>query len=227
MTQKTINSTVALIETYYWKFHRLPSDEDLFKEYFVETDIASVLSEPRYLRYLAKHGVPVDGTPTLNPKQVRWIDLLCAAGDTRSITVKAKEAGISLAAHNNWLKNPLFQSALTSRLEQILPDERSRVHSALAREASGGNVSAIKLYMQVTGEYTEGTSSDKSEVASLMQGILEILEAHVDRNVLSALADDFDFLLVNGRPPSRTRRATVVPSNPALLELELKEHDEL
>jgi hypothetical protein len=226
--QKLVNSTVAFIETYYWKYKRLPaSDEDLFREYFVETDIAEVLSEAKYLKYLAQQGVPVDGTPTLNPKQVRWIDSICAAGDSRPIGVKAKEANVTMSQHNAWLKNPLFQGALTSRLESILPDERVRVHSALAREASGGNVSAIKLYLQLTGEYTEGTQSDKSEVAGLMQGILEILESHVPRNVLTALADDFDYLLVHGSPPAR-RVVPRAPERVGLIEaLELRVNDDL
>jgi hypothetical protein len=131
-----------------------------------------------------------------------------------------------MTQHNAWLKNPLFQSALTSRLEKILPDERNRVHSALAREASSGNVSAIKLYMQMTGEYSEGTNSDKSETAGLMQGILEILESHVDRAVLGRLANDFDYLLVHGVPPTRQKRLAVVPVVP-VDPLELDESSDL
>lgn len=215
-----IKSTVALLETYYWKYRRVASDEDLYREYLVETNVTSVLSESKYVKYLSSHGVPVDGTPALSPKAVRWIDFLCSS-DTRSLNVKAKEAGISMSQHNAWLKNPLFQNALTSRLEQILPDERNRVHSALAREASGGSVAAIKLYLQVTGEYSESGGTEKSEAAGLMQGILELLEAHIPRDVLSALANDFDYLLVHGRPPERKRLA-VVPERPQnVLELRL------
>jgi len=218
-----IKSTVSLLETYYWKYRRIATDEDLYREYLVETNVSDVLSETKYVRYLSTHGVPVDGTVTLSPKAVRWIDFLCSS-DTRSIGVKAKEAGVTMAQHNTWLKNPLFQSALQTRLEAILPDERNRVHSALAREASGGNVSAIKLYLQVTGEYSEGGGgTEKSEAAGLMQGILELLEAHIPRNVLSALANDFDYLLVHGRPPER-KRVSVVPERPAnVLELRVPE----
>jgi hypothetical protein len=141
--------------------------------------------------------------------------------------MKAKDSGVTMTQHNAWLKNPLFQSALTSRLERILPDERNRVHTALAREASGGNVSAIKLYMQITGEYTEGGGgTEKSEAAGLMQGILEILETHVDRAVLSALANDFDYLLVHGRPPERQRRLAVVPVVPRDI-LEIEQNDDI
>ena len=217
-----IKSTVALIETYYWKFRRLPaSDEELFREYLVETCIADVLAESKYVRYLSGHGVPVDGSPTLSPKAVRWIDTLCSAGDTRPLSQKAKDSNVTMSQHNAWLNNPLFQSALTSRLERILPDERNRVHSALAREASSGNVPAIKLYMQMTGEFSEGQSTEKSEAAGLMQGILEILETHVPRNVLSSLANDFDFLLVHGRPPEPKRKLAVVPVVPDnVLEIE-------
>jgi Helix-turn-helix of insertion element transposase len=223
-----VQSTVALIETYYWKYRRLPkTDEELYSEYLVETCLEEVLAEGKYCRYLSSHGIPVDGTPTLSPKAVRWIDTLCSAGDTRPLSVKAKDSGVSMSQHNAWLKNPLFQNALTSRLESILPDERNRVHTALAREASGGNVAAIKLYLQVTGEITEGQSADKGEAASLMQGILEILETHVDRNVLSALANDFDYLLVHGTPPERKRvRVGVVPEKPRnVLELVLNDDD--
>jgi hypothetical protein len=225
--QNQINSTVALIETFYWKFRRLPkSDEELYGEYLVETCLLDVLSEAKYLKYLSSHGVPVDGTPTLSPKAVRWIDVLCTASDTRPLATKAKEMGVTMSQHAAWLKNPLFQGALTSRLETILPDERNRVHTALAKEASSGNVSAIKLYLQVTGEFSEGQSAEKGEAAGLMQGILEILESHVDRRTLAALADDFDYLLIHGKPPELKRRLSVVPVAPQKT-LELNLHDDV
>lgn len=205
ITDPVLKQTVALLETYYWKYKRIASDEDLFREYLLQTSVKAVLESKELLRYLAEQGVPVDGTPTLSPKQVRWIDALCGAADPRPLTVKLKDFGISLQTHNTWLKNPLFQSALQSRIESILPDERARVHQALAREASGGNIPAVKLYLTLTGELTEGQTSEKGEAASLMQGILEILETHVSGATLHALSEDFDYLLIHGVVPQRRR----------------------
>jgi hypothetical protein len=204
-----------MIETFWWKYNRIPTDDELMREYAASTDVDAVLENKDIVRYLISNGVPVDGTVVITPKQVRWIDTLCAANDSRTFAMKLKESNVTMAQHNTWMKNPIFQSALQSRLERILPDERVRVHSALAREASAGNVPAVKLYLQLTGELTEGQASEKAETAKLMQGILEILETHVDRATLLALADDFDHLLVHGLPPrhnTRTPVAAVVPS---------------
>jgi len=212
--------TVALIETYYWKYKRIATDSELEREYLVDTDVAAVLGDKQLVAYLAKQGVPVDGSIALSPKQVRWIDTLCAAGDSRPLVVKLKDFKLTLAQHNAWLKNPVFQSALTSRLESILPDERVRVHQALAREASGGNVAAIKLYLNLTGELTEGETSGKSEMAGLMQGILEILESHVPSHILIDVANDFDYLLVHGKVPLRNRVGVVTTETRDLLEIE-------
>jgi len=212
--------TVALIETYYWKYKRIATDSELEREYLVDTCVTEVLADKQLVAYLAKQGVPVDGSIALSPKQVRWIDTLCAAGDSRPLVVKLKDFKLTLAQHNAWLKNPVFQSALTSRLESILPDERVRVHQALAREASGGNVAAIKLYLNLTGELTEGETSGKSEMAGLMQGILEILESHVPSHILIDVANDFDYLLVHGKVPLRNRVGVVTTETRDLLEIE-------
>src|SRR4029077_2031548 len=134
-------------------------------------------------------GVPVGTRVALSPRQVRWIDSLCAAGDHSPLTVKLKTHGVTLAEHNKWMKNQLFQRALTSRIESILPDERARVHQALTRESVGGNVSAMKLYLQMTGELQTETNSAKAEIAGLMQGILEILETYVPSRILATVAD--------------------------------------
>lgn len=221
VTDPLIKTTVALIETYYWKYKRIANDEELFREYLLETNVTAVLGSKELLRYLSEQGVPVDGTPTLSPKQVRWIDALCGAADPRPIGTKLKDFGISLQTHNTWLKNPLFQSALQSRIESVLPDERVRVHQALARESTGGNVQAIKLYLTLTGELQENVTSDKGEAASLMQGILEILESHVSGATLHALAEDFDYLLVHGVVPLR-RKTTITRATQPNNELSLE-----
>ena len=208
-----LKTTTALIETFWWKYSRIPTDDELMREYAASTDVDATLSNKDIVRYLITNGVPVDGSIAITPKQVRWIDTLCQANDSRPFAMKMKEFGITPSQHNTWMKNPIFQSALQSRMERILPDERVRVHSALAREASAGNVPAVKLYLQLTGELTEGQASEKAETAKLMQGILEILETHVDRATLLALADDFDHLLVHGLPPRRSKTVVaVVPS---------------
>lgn len=205
MHSPVVTQTTALIETYFWRYSRIATDEELFREYTVETDVAAVLGNAQLVRYLSEQGVPVNTSVALSPKMVRWIDTLCAAGDHRPFPMKLKESGVSMETHNKWMKNPLFTKALNTRIESILPNERSRVHQALSKEAIAGNVSAMKLYLTMTGELKENDTSGKPEVAGLMQGILEILETYVPGRILTMLADDFDYLLVHGKPPIRMK----------------------
>jgi Helix-turn-helix of insertion element transposase len=210
-----VTQTTALLETYFWRYNRIASDEELFREYSVETSVAEVLGNAQLVKYLSEQGVPVDTRVALSPRMVRWIDTLCAAGDIRPFQMKLKDSGVTMELHNKWMKNPLFTKALNNRVDSILPAERSRVHQSLSKEAVGGNVAAIKLYLTMTGELKDETSGAKPETAALMQGILEILETYVPGRILTMLADDFDYLLVNGRPPIRTK----VVASKAPLEL--------
>jgi hypothetical protein len=66
----------------------------------------------------------------------------------------------------------------------------------------------MKLYLMMTGELQTEGNSNKPETAALMQGILEILESYVPARILTMLADDFDYLLVHGKPPLRTAVST-------------------
>lgn len=218
-----LKQTTALLETYYWKYSRIGTDDELFREYGTATCVQEVLSNKEIVSYLVGQGVPVSNSAVLTPKQVRWIDELCAAGDHRPFTIKLKEANITLATHNKWMKNPVFVGVLNNRLERILPDERSRVHSALAREAVGGNVAAQKLYFQMTGELDETVVSSKVDIAKLMHGIIELLETHVPPSILRTLADDFDYLLTHGTVPTRTTVGVVRTEGP--LEIEVNSID--
>lgn len=211
----SLSGTVALIEAYYWRKGKLPeTDDDIFKEFLEESDIEETLANKKAVAYLIEQGVPVVTPFGLQPKMMRWIQALCTV-DGIPLSMKQKSAGVTSSEHAKFMRNPLFCRVLRDETQKILPQHQVAVHNSLAKEASRGNVQAIKLYMEVTGETTQAVGG-KAEVNQLMSGILEILQTHVAPNVLNQVAEDFEYLLVHGRPPALKR---FKPVEQAVLEL--------
>lgn len=199
-----VEPSVALIEAYYWRTGKVPeTDDDIFREFTELSDIDSVFENKKAVAYLVEQGVPLVNKLGLTVKMMRWIETLCAT-DNLPLGMKMKAAKVTPKEHARYMRNPLFCRVLRDETQKILPNNQVNIHNSLASQANKGNVQAIRLLLELTGEYTPRSTSEvgsKHEVKNLMSGVLEILQQHVDLHTLERVAEDFEYLLLNGRPP--------------------------
>jgi hypothetical protein len=190
--------TVALIELYFWRKGEMPTQEDLDAEFLEGSNIELTLSDPRAVTYLLERGVPVQGTASITPKQLRWIRAILDPNDFRPWTIKLRGAAVTQAEHEGWMRQRLFTTALREEANKLLEVEKSQIISALNKRAQTGDVRAIRLALELTGDLNVGGGVPKQDVAQMMRGILEILQMHVPREILLNLQDDFEYLLTHG-----------------------------
>ena len=65
----------------------------------------------------------------------------------------AKELGVHAITLSKWTAKDGFRDAVTARSRELLGSRLPTIYGALAAKAETGDVPAIKLVMEMTGEY--------------------------------------------------------------------------
>lgn len=225
---------VACYEGFYWLNNRVAgSAQELNKEYntaFTESDFNKALTHESIVKYFEERGVPNPKAPrpVLQPKQLKFIQMILDPHDNRLMSQKMKECGVSSVEHTAWMRDPHFARLIREETTQALENGRAQVLRSIVREASQGNVAAQKFYMELTGEYTPsakgGTQVNVSvgqDVRLLTQGILEILQRHVHPDTLALVANEFEELLF---PAARSAvRRLLTPPKQLIVPVETDE----
>lgn len=91
--------------------------------------------------------------PALTPRQLEALDIVWEYQLTDSWSEIAERVGVDRSTLLRWRKQPEFQRALTQHSRAQLRDYLPTAYQALVRKLSTGDVPAIKLYLELTGEY--------------------------------------------------------------------------
>lgn len=87
-------------------------------------------------------------------KFIEWLALPKAQRKPKTQTEFAKSIGMHETTLSDWKKLPGFMSEVTAIAREQLRDALSDVYGALVKRALDGDVQAIKLALEVSGEYT-------------------------------------------------------------------------
>lgn len=90
-------------------------------------------------------------------KQHAVLEAAREVGLQRNISVIAMESGVSRAAIYVWFReDPDFKAAWDNIPREMLGNHMPGIYSALVKKAQSGDVAAIKLAMELTGDYVAG-----------------------------------------------------------------------
>jgi hypothetical protein len=208
---------LAFYELYYWRHNKVPGPTELALEFACKVsdeEYVKLLSKPENFLQLIQHEVPLPNqiTPRLRPKQLELIRTLLDPSDKRTLQIKLKVCEVSSAQYQNWLNDPLFSSILYEETSKSTNASRHQVLSALSAEAAHGNVPAIKLYLEMSGEYTprQQNVGSESEFKTMTLKLLEVLKRHVDEQTLMKIRAELEEVLFG--EASRVR--TVIKRSP-------------
>ena len=87
-------------------------------------------------------------------KAIEWLALPKAERKPKTQTLLAKELGVHETTISDWKKLPGFLGEVTARARFQLKDSMTDIYAALIRAALSEDVAAIKLVMEMSGEYT-------------------------------------------------------------------------
>lgn len=146
---------------------------------------------------LAKKGEIGKNAFGLTHSQLALASCLLNPYDQRSRAQKLKDLGIQPITFNGWMKSDKFVNYLKEQSERMFGDMMPMAKDALLRKVLKGEVGAIKLYMEMQGEYSK--SEPAQDYRLLVNRLIEAIQRHVkDPATLQALAEDIKSLTIKG-----------------------------
>lgn len=105
-------------------------------------------------------------------RQIKMVEFLVDPDDKRSKREKIADIGVSPTTFYEWMKDKRFVDYMNSQLTKYTDGELSEVWKALMRKCKMGDISAIKLFFEMKGMYSE---KKKVELAGAGGGPMELL----------------------------------------------------
>lgn len=196
---------VSFIEEYYLNHKEFPPVGLLESHYGKSFNIKLLLKHPTFKLALENRGIPIpDPTSSkfpasLTDAQIAAVRLILDYNDKRSHRAKLQSLGITTIQWQGWLKNRVFKTFLHSLASEAF-DESSHIASeGLVTALQRGDTSAIKLYYELTGKYTN--NGEVLNTKLILAKIIESIQRHVkDPDTIRAIAQDFEVIMQGGTP---------------------------
>jgi hypothetical protein len=119
---------------------------------------------------------------SLTPLQLLLANSLLDLNDTRTNKKKCQDLGIPTGKYNSWIKDPVFQDYLQKRARQLIGDNKHEADLALLDKVRSGDMKAISLYYEFTGQFTPAskTQSGNVDIQAILVKIIEIINEEVN-----------------------------------------------
>jgi len=196
----------AYIELVYWRNGSIPTAAQLRSEIphckITDGAYASYMNDPDLIKYLQnERAIPIEAEAKLTTKQLDWIRVLTDAADMRPLAKKLAELNLTKSEVNRWLTNPFYREVLAERCDAGFGDSRTSVMKALQVEAMSGNITAIKMYLEMTGDYQPGMQFNVVvEQRAVITNVVAILQELVPREVLLEVVERLETATVPNHP---------------------------
>lgn len=147
---------VTALEIHWNEFGNLPSGEKLVARGIVSSveEFTDLMKDEWVIKALDALGISVDpDLQILTPKQLAAVQIMFDFHDGRSDIKKLRDLGINSQTWDNWLRDPVFQKYVQTKIGNLYEDNTHEVDRALFLKARTGNVEAIRLYNAITGRH--------------------------------------------------------------------------
>lgn len=129
----------------------------------------------------------------LSDKQLAVINALLNPFDKRSQTKKLAEMGITPVHLHGWMKDKRFRDYYNARAEELFgPEGMPIAHEALLRKVGEGNLSAIKLYYEMTGRHTGVRREEVTNLKLMFARFTEILQRYVTPDTMRLIITELN-----------------------------------
>lgn len=165
---------------------------------------------------LSNRGIEVlaSDRESLTPDQIAAANCYLNIADTRPLTQKLKELGISPTRFSGWMKGKNFSRYIQERAEELFEDGMPFAHRELMAKVMNGDIKAIRLYYEVSGRYTGVQSVEAQNVTMILQRLLEAIQMEVsDPETVRRIGQRFQFI-VNGDAQPIPPASQAIPAIP-------------
>ena len=184
---------VTYVEQFALQYGHLPNAADLEAADFSRELFYKCIGLSKFNRALELRGI----TPyamlnqngkipvKLTPRQLEAANAMMDLMDTRSDKKKLADLGISTNEWASWLRSRTFNSYIAARAEWLLKDSIHDGHRALLHSVRNGDVSAIKLFYEITGRFVPSNTKGV-DVQEILFKVMEVIQKTVSDPVTQA-----------------------------------------
>lgn len=141
--------------------------------------VTAVLATDEFAEAMELRGIGFAAEQGLSPQQAAVLNVLENFSDTRALTTKLKDAGVSRPQFNAWLKDPLFRDLYEKRIESHLRDAHLSALGTIMSAAENGDVKAAEKVLEINGRYSPA-NAELQNARAVVQALVEAIQRHVD-----------------------------------------------
>lgn len=136
---------------------------------------------------------------SLTPQQLAAVSVITDPTRREPLKDRLLAVGVTYAQYRNWLRNPVFKSALTKVGEELLTDSMASVHNSLTMRAMAGDTAAIKMFYEVSGRH-DPNKQQLQDLGQIINLILEVITRRItDVGTVRNITNDIDLVLSGGK----------------------------
>lgn len=179
----------------------LPKIEDIKKFCnHTEQTVTRVVGTAEFLTAMRERGIYWDARKGLTPEQVYVLGIMTDPSSKKDMAGKLRTAGITMQTYRAWLKQPLFKAAIDQIGQEMLTDHIADVQTAVVSNAINGNMKAIEIYHQLTGQF-DPQKRQVEDLQRMVSLLLETIFRYVqDTSTLALINRDFEKIM-SGKIP--------------------------
>lgn len=150
------------------------------------TEINYFLSNLEFREACERRGLPwkaIGSSSELTTTQIATGITLANFADTRSISEKLDQLGVSESQYFAWLQNAEYQQFVRKLADQSLENIHPEAILSFQKLIRAGDFNAIKYYFEITGV---ANSQDVTNLKIVIQNLIESVQRHVKDPVLLA-----------------------------------------
>jgi hypothetical protein len=200
------DSLLSLVITHYHLYSSIPSAEKAEELYGVpQIYIENAFKDETFCNTLTEAGIVLEHFDAalgwkgnvLTETQLAVANQVLDSQDLRTNKKKLQDLGVSNNTYQAWLKDPVFQAYLKQRAEDMLKDNEHEVNLAFLAKIQAGDLSAVKFYKELTGEYVpQRAGNNQIDTHSIIVSIIEIIDEEVtDRDTQLRIAERIKSLI--------------------------------
>lgn len=180
------------VEQLYYLDHKIPDAERVAELAGVSVNyVKKCFQDPVVVDCLSGRGINLGASPDLlSLEQLTAMAVFFDTKDGRSLKKKLNDIGVTTVQWDAWKKDPVFAAHLRQRAEDSLSSNIAETEVALMDSAHRGDISAIKLHLELAGRWSSKTVGELN-VEFLLMKILEAAQKTIkDPDMLEAFANE-------------------------------------
>lgn len=152
--------------------------------------LKAVAASEEFATAMSARGIGFVAEDGLSPQQAAVLNVLENFSDTRALTSKLKDAGVSRPQFNAWLKDPIFYRFYESRIENHLRTAHLTALGTIISNAENGDQRAAEKVLEIGGRYNP-QAVELQSARAVVSSMVEAIQRHVkDPEVVKAIIAD-------------------------------------